>query len=73
MGEPPVPEASLTPKPGITYTSGLPNDWNTIKEIAKMVSEASDSINADTTGSIYVHNGTWAYKITPGNTISITS
>lgn len=71
MGEPPAPTASLTPQSGITYTSGLPSDWNVMKEIAKMVSEASDSINADTIGSIYVHNGTWAYKITPGNTINI--
>lgn len=68
---PPPPIASLTPQTGITYTSGLPTDWNIMKEIAKMVSEASDSINADITGSIYVHNGTWAYKITPGNTINV--
>ena len=70
---PPMPKASLTPQKGITYTSGLPSDWNVMKEIAKMVSEASDSINADTIGSIYVHNGTWAYKITPGDTINVTS
>ena len=71
MGEP-APKASLTPKPGITYTDGLPNDWNTMKEIGMAISEASDSINANTTGSIYVNKGnTWAYKITPGNTINI--
>ena len=29
---PPTPQASLTPKSGITYTSGLPNDWNIMKE-----------------------------------------
>lgn len=71
---PPPPKASLTPQSGVTYTSGLPNDWNTMKEIAKAISEASGSINANTTGSIYVSKGnTWAYKITPGDTINITS
>ena len=65
---------SITPVEGLSYVDGLPNDWNRIKEIAKIISEASDSINANTTGSIYVYNGnTWAYKITPGNTISVTS
>lgn len=72
MGEPPVLEASLTPQAGITYTSGLPSDWNIIKEIAKAISEASNSINANTTGAIYVNKeNRWAYKITPGNTINI--
>ena len=72
MGEPPVPEASLTPKSGVTYTDGLPSDWNIMKEIAKAISEASDSINANTTGSIYVNKeNRWAYKITPGNTITV--
>lgn len=71
MGEP-FPEASLTSKSGITYTDGLPNDWNIMKEIAKAISEASGSINANTTGSIYVSKGKmWAYKITPGNTITV--
>ena len=65
---------SITPVEGLSYVDGLPNDWNRIKEIAKIISEASDSINANTTGSVYVNNGnTWAYKITPGNTISVTS
>ena len=73
-GKAPGPKASLTPKSGVTYTDGLPSDWNIMKEIAKAISEASDSINANTTGSVYVNNGnTWAYKITPGNTISVTS
>ena len=64
--------ASTSPKDGISYTNGLPNDWNIIKEIGMAISEASDSINANTTGSIYVSNGnTWAYKITPGNTINV--
>ena len=35
----PPPQASLTPQTGITYTSGLPNDWNTTKEIAKAIKE----------------------------------
>ena len=72
MGEPPVLEASLTSKSGVTYTDGLPSDWNIMKEIAKAISEASDSINANTTEPIYVNKGrTWAYKITPGDTINV--
>ena len=72
MGEPPVLEASLTSKSGVTYTDGLPSDWNIMKEIAKAISEASDSINANTTEPIYVNKGNrWAYKITPGNTINV--
>ena len=67
-----MPKASLTPKSGVTYTSGLPNDWNIIKEIAKAISEASGSINANTTGTIYINKSNmWAYKITPGDTISV--
>ena len=67
------PQASLTPQTGITYTSGLPNDWNIMKEIGMAISEASN-INVNTTGSIYVNKGnTWAYKITPGDTINVTS
>lgn len=66
--------ASTAAISGVNYTSGLPTDWNIMKEIAKIISEASDSINANTTGSIYVNKGnTWAYKITPGNTINVTS
>lgn len=72
MGEPPVPEASLTSKSGVTYTDGLPSDWNIMKEIAKAISEASDSINANTTEPIYVNKeNRWAYKITPGDTITV--
>ena len=68
----PPPEASLTPKSGITYIAGLPNDWNTTKEIAKAISEASNSINANTTVPIYVNKeNSWAYKITPGDTITV--
>lgn len=68
----PTASARLTPKSGITYTDGLPSDWNIMKEIAKAISEASGSINANTTGSVYVNKGrTWAYKITPGNTINV--
>ena len=65
--------ARLSPIDGLSYVDGLPSDWNTMKEIAKIISEASDSINANTTGSIYVNKGTLAYKITPGDTISVTS
>ena len=66
--------AFTSPIDGLSYANGLPNDWNRIKEIAKIISEASGSINANTTGSIYVNKGnTWAYKITPGDTINVTS
>lgn len=69
---PPMPTASLTPKTGITYTDGLPSDWNIMKEIGMAISEASENINANTTGSIYINKGNmWAYKITPGNTITV--
>ena len=66
------PQASLTPQTGITYIAGLPNDWNTTKEIAKAISEASENINANTTAPIYVNKeNSWAYKITPGDTITV--
>ena len=66
--------ASTAAISGVNYTSGLPTDWNIMKEIAKLISEASGSINANTTGSVYVNKGNaWAYKITPGNTINVTS
>ena len=66
--------ATTSPIDGLSYVNGLPNNWNTIKEIAKVISEASGSINANTTGSVYVNNGNkWAYKITPGDTINVTS
>lgn len=69
---PPMPKASLTPKSGITYTDGLPSDWNIMKEIGMAISEASGSINANTTEPIYANKGnTWAYKITPGDTINV--
>lgn len=71
---PPMPTASLTPKSGVTYTDGLPSDWNTMKEIGMAISEASENINANTTESVYVSKGNmWAYKITPGNTINVNS
>ena len=63
-----------SPIDGLSYTDGLPINWITLKEVAKMISEASGSINANTTGSIYVNkSGDWAYKITPGNTLYIDS
>ena len=66
--------ASTAATSGVNYTSGLPTDWNIMKEIGMAISEASGSINANTTGSVYVNKGNmWAYKITPGNTINITS
>lgn len=70
---PPPPKASLTPQTGVTYTSGLPSDWNVMKEVAKAISDASSSITANTTGAIYVNNetGSLAYKITPGDTITV--
>ena len=69
---PPMPTASLTPKTGITYTDGLPSDWNIMKEIGMAISEASNNINANTTAPIYVNKeNSWAYKITPGDTINV--
>lgn len=66
--------AFTVPQTGITYVNGLPSDWNIMKEIGMAISEASGSINANTTGSVYVNNGNkWAYKITPGDTINVTS
>ena len=66
------PLATTSPVSGVSYVDGLPSDWNIMKEIGKAISEASGSINANTTGSVYVNNGnTWAYKITPGNTINV--
>lgn len=69
--------AATSPMSGITYINGLPNDWNIMKEIGMAISEAfeaSESIDANTTGSIYVNKeNKWAYKITPGDTINVTS
>ena len=66
--------AFTVPQTGITYVDGLPSDWNIMKEVGKAISEASGSINANTTGTIYINKGkVWAYKITPGNTINVTS
>ena len=66
--------ATTSPVSGVSYVDGLPNDWYIMKEIGMAISEASDSINANTTGSIYVNKeNKWAYKITPGNTINVTS
>lgn len=65
-----------SPIDGLSYVDGLPNDWNTMKEIAKIISEAyggSGGINPNTTGSIYVNKGALGYKITPGDTINVTS
>lgn len=42
-GKAPGPKASLTPKSGVTYTDGLPSDWNIMKEIAKPAYTASDN------------------------------
>lgn len=64
--------AFTVPQTGINYVNGLPSDWNIMKEIGMAISEASGSINANTTGTIYINKGNmWAYKITPGNTINV--
>ena len=42
-GKAPTASASLTPKSGVTYTDGLPNNWNIIKEIAKPAYTAADN------------------------------
>ena len=66
------PTASTAATSGVNYTSGLPTDWNIMKEIGMAISEASGSINANTTGSVYVNkDNMWAYKITPGDTINV--
>ena len=63
---------STLPIDGLSYTDGLPSDWNRMKEIAKAISEASGYINKYATGSIYVNKeNKWAYKITPGDTINV--
>ena len=64
--------ASTTPLAGVSYVDGLPSDWNIMKAVAKAISKASNYITANTTGAVYVNKGnTWAYKITPGNTINV--
>ena len=64
--------ATTSPVSGVSYVDGLPNDWYIMKEIGMAISEASESINKNTTGSIYVNKkNKWAYKITPGNTITV--
>ena len=66
--------ATTSPVGGVSYVNGLPNDWYIMKEIGMAISEASGSINKNTAGSIYVNKeNKWAYKITPGNTINVTS
>ena len=64
--------ATTSPVSGVSYVDGLPSDWYIMKEIGMAISEASGSINANTTGTIYINkSNTWAYKITPGNTINV--
>ena len=64
--------ATTSPVSGVSYVDGLPSDWYIMKEIGMAISEASGSINKNTTGSIYVNKeNKWAYKITPGDTISV--
>ena len=66
--------ATTSPVSGVSYVDGLPNDWYIMKEIGMAISKASGSINKNTTGSIYVNKeNKWAYKITPGDTINVTS
>lgn len=42
-GKAPTASASLTPKSGVTYTDGLPSDWNIMKGIAKDAYTAADN------------------------------
>ena len=64
--------ATTSPVSGVSYVDGLPSDWYIMKEIGMAICEASGSINKNTTGSIYVNKeNKWAYKITPGDTISV--
>lgn len=64
--------ALTSPQSGLNYVNGVPNDWDIMKEIGKAISDASSSITANTTEPIYVNKGSsWAYKITPGDTIAV--
>lgn len=64
--------ATTSPVSGVSYVDGLPDDWYIMKEIGMAISDASGSINKNTTGSIYVNKeNKWAYKITPGDTIDV--
>ena len=57
---------------GVQYIETLPDDWDIMKEIGQAISDASGSITDNTTGSIYINKGNmWAYKITPGDTITV--
>ena len=42
-GKVPTVSAMLTPKSGVTYTDGLPNDWNIMKEIGMSAYTAADN------------------------------
>ena len=42
-GKVPTVSASLTSKSGVTYTDGLPSDWNIMKEIGMAAYTAADN------------------------------
>lgn len=42
-GKAPTASARLTSKSGVTYTDGLPSDWNIMKEIGMAAYTAADN------------------------------
>ena len=70
MGGPPVPKASLTPKSGITYTSGLSGiDPATLALFSQAISNNADITY--TTNTVYVDYKTTHVKIDIGNQVTI--
>lgn len=70
MGEPPVPEASLTPKSGITYASGISG----IEPAMLTMFSQAISNNADITSetnTVYVDYKLTHVKINVGNQVTI--
>ena len=70
MGGPPVPKASLTPKPGITYIAGLSGiEPATLTILAKTISNNANITND--TNTVYVDYDDIHCKIDVGNQVTI--
>ncbi len=70
MGGPPVPKASLTPKSGITYTSGLSGiDPATLTILAKTISNNANITS--NTNTVYVDYDDIHCKIDVGNQVTL--
>ena len=70
MGEPPVPEASLTPKSGITYTSGISGiDPAMLTMFSQAISNNADITSE--TNTVYVDYKSTHVKIDVGNRVTI--